>query len=576
MFVVAIMRRLGMNCEGRLGAPIRAILRRPGMRPVRLALVVAIRKLMAAIGSLTALGGWLLTAVGNLIWAPVALLELEIKRNRQLRSIAKAWKLGPLIIGSPADIDAFSRGESVISATLRRSGSKRSIVRCGSIAISYVADFDRLVEPLLAFDAEIADARAAKVRAGDTPGDGVGRERRSVLFLHQCYYNFFYLSEALRRRGWDAVCANIEDPNAGQAQFYHGDDINLFDPEPEQYRRKLIEFFAEAEGRFRMLHFYGRGVMSMFPAYFDQHVTYDRLPVDFLRLRQRGVKIGYTVVGCSDGVAQSSINKWCGACNRCVWQDQPQVCSDTSNLAWGRKVHTMCDMVDTGGAPSLDWKGNIATVCRDALTMALDPEVWRPDLEIPEKYRLQRSPGELIVYHAVGNYELRSRNGRNIKGTGAILAAIERLKQEGFPVKLEFVTNVPSQDVRFIQVQADVIVDQLNLGRYGAQACEGMMLGRPVVCYMQKDELPGFSRVPFVDECPIVSATEESVYDVLKGLLSDAGRRRELARASRDFAVRWHSADACAERFEVAYDRVMQGLPPSDAPFGPPMHLTLS
>ena len=35
-------------------------------------------------------------------------------------------------------------------------------------------------------------------------------------------------------------------------------------------------------------------------------------------------------------------------------------------------------------------------------------------------------------------------------------------------MRLEFVTDVPSKDVRFIQVQADVIVDQLNTGRYGA------------------------------------------------------------------------------------------------------------
>ncbi|MGY3534259.1 glycosyltransferase [Bradyrhizobium sp. USDA 4452] len=573
MFVIAIMRRLGMNRQGRLGAPIRAVLRRPKMRHVRRTVMVAIRAPKVAIGGLTALGGWLLTILASFTQAPVALLALEVKRNRQLRTIARgAWKIGPLIIGRPADIDAFSRGESIISVTHGRSGRKRSIVRCGPIAILHVGDFKSLIEPLLAFDAEIAESRVARARAHHAPADSGRSNRRSVLFLHQCYYNFLYLAEALRRRGWDAVCASIEDPNVGQAQFYHGDDVNLFDPEPEQYRRNLVEFFAEVESRFRMLHFYGRGIMSMFPAYFDRQVTYDRLPVDFLRLRQRGIKIGYTVVGCSDGVAQSSINKWSGACNRCVWQDQPEICSDASNLAWGHKVHTMCDVVDTGGAASLDWKGNAETVFRDALTMALDPEVWRPDLEIPEKYRLQRSPGELIIYHAVGNYKLRSRNGRNIKGTDAIVDAIERLKSEGFPVRLEFVTNVPSQDVRFIQVQADIMVDQLNYGRYGAQACEGMMLGRPVICYLNKDELPGISTIPFVEECPIVSATEASIYDVLKELLSDENRRRELAKASRDFAVKWHSADACAERFEMVYDRVMQGLPPSNIPFGQVMH----
>ncbi|MFV4701597.1 glycosyltransferase, partial [Mycobacterium tuberculosis] len=76
----------------------------------------------------------------------------------------------------------------------------------------------------------------------------------------------------------------------------------------------------------------------------------------------------------------------------------------------------------------------------------------------------------------------------------------------------------------------------------------------------------------FVEECPIVSATEASIYDVLKELLSDENRRRELAKASRDFVVKWHSADACAERFEMVYDRVMQGLPPSNIPFGQVLH----
>ena len=53
---------------------------------------------------------------------------------------------------------------------------------------------------------------------------------------------------------------------------------------------------------------------------------------------------------------------------------------------------------------------------------------------------------------------------------------------------------MPNKDVRFIQVQADIVVDQLNYGRYGAQAREGMMLGRPTVCYINKSEPPGSDR----------------------------------------------------------------------------------
>ena len=99
---------------------------------------------------------------------------------------------------------------------------------------------------------------------------------------------------------------------------------------------------------------------------------------------------------------------------------------------------------------------------RGPVVTMLDSDMWRPDLPVPPALKIDRLPGELVVYHAVGNYELRRASGRDIKGTGATLAAVERLKLEGFPLKLIFATKVPSSEVRFLQVQADVIVDQLN------------------------------------------------------------------------------------------------------------------
>lgn len=386
---------------------------------------------------------------------------------------------------------------------------------------------------------------------------------RSVVFLHHAYYNFFYLAEALRRRGWDAISASIEDPNGPHAGFYHGEDVSLFDSDSKQYKRNIVAFFSEVETRFRMVHFYGQSHMSFFPFLFDNKGTFDVLPLDFLRLRGRGIKIGYSVCGCLDGVAQSSVRRWSGACDRCVWQRHPQVCADNRNLAWGRKIHLMCDLIATEGFPALDWQGVGDQVYREPLTTALDPTLWRSDLEVPDKYRLKRAPGELIVYHGVGNYDTRGRDGRNVKGTGAVFAAIERLRSEGIPVRLEFVTDVPNKDVRFIQAQADVIVDQLNYGRYGAQAREGMMLGRPTVCYINKNEPSNADRLESIETCPLVSANEDTIYAVLRDLLLDAPRRRAIGQASRSFALKWHSADACAERFEAVYDRIMAGLPPA-------------
>lgn len=387
--------------------------------------------------------------------------------------------------------------------------------------------------------------------------------KRSVAFINNSYYNFFYLSGALRRRGWDALSVNLHSPSHPDSKYFHGHDLDLFDPVPEIFEKNLSEFHEETIQRFRLLHFYGRGAMSISPALYDRDMVFDSIPSDFLRLRQVGVKIGYSVSGCLDGVAQSSVHKWSGgACDRCVWQKNPRMCNDLGNLAWGHKVQMFADLVATEGFPALDWQGAGDKLVREPLTTALDPDFWRPDIEVPEKYRLRRAPGELIVYHGVGNYDTRGRNGRNIKGTGAVLAAIDKLRGEGMPVRLEFVTDVPSKDVRFIQVQADVIVDQLNHGRYGAQAREGLMLGRPTVCHINKSEPAGADRLQSIDTCPLVSANEDTIYAVLRDLLLDPSRRQAIGQASRAFAMKWHAADACAERFEVVYDRIMAGLPP--------------
>jgi glycosyltransferase involved in cell wall biosynthesis len=434
----------------------------------------------------------------------------------------------------------------------------------GPISIVRSAHLRELERTIGEQDALLTDAGIAAVAPTRPPGFGKDRERRrSVVFLHNSYYNFLYLAAALRRRGWDAVSVSLEDPQGPHARFYHGEDVNLFDPDRERFRRNLAAFFKEVETRFQMVHFYGRGHMSFFPEMFDDTADYGVIPEDFLHLRRRGIKIGYSVCGCLDGVAQSSVTGWSGACHRCVWQHQPTVCADLRNLAWGHKVQMTCDLVATEGFPALDWQGAAGKIFREPLTTALDPEFWRPDLDIPERHRLSRAPGELIVYHGVGNYNMRAREGRDVKGTGAVVAAIDKLRAEGVSVRLEFVTDLPNTEVRFIQAQADVIVDQLNYGRYGAQAREGMMLGRPTVCYINKSEPHGARTLESIETCPLVSATEATLYDVLKSLLADRARRDAIGRESRAFAMKWHSADACAERFEEVYDRLLQGLPPA-------------
>lgn len=385
------------------------------------------------------------------------------------------------------------------------------------------------------------------------------RKRRSVVFLHNSYYHYFYLARALRERGWDAVTVSPESPEGPNAIYYHGEDINLFSANSWQYQRNIRQFFSEALKRFDLLHFAGDGLMSFFP---DQFKVDE--PWDIVLWKTLGKKMAYTISGCNSGVAQSTVAAWSAldggkvVCDKCVWQLHPEVCNDDKNLAWGRKVERYCDLIFSETSPALDFVANAKTV-REPTTMCLDPAFWHPALQVPDRFRIERLTGELLIYHAVGNYELRSRNGRNIKGTQSVIDAVEKLKREGIPVRLIFVTNMKNQDVRFLQVQCDIIVDQLNYGRYGATAREAMMLGKATVCYINPHEYSPHCPPRCLKELPLVSATEDTIYSVLKDLLQDEKRRITLSVASRAYALKWHSAQACADRYEQIYDQLMRG-----------------
>jgi glycosyltransferase involved in cell wall biosynthesis len=166
------------------------------------------------------------------------------------------------------------------------------------------------------------------------------------------------------------------------------------------------------------------------------------------------------------------------------------------------------------------------------------------------------------IYHAVGNFKSRSDEDRkNIKCTHIYVDIVERLRAEGHNVELIFFSNVPNKELRFYQVQTDIFVDMLTYGFFGATAREGMMLGKPVVCFLRPEWLDSMRReIPeYVDELPIISATPDTIYEVLKDLIESPEKRKEIGLRSRHFAVKWHSAEAGAQRFDAIYTSLLRG-----------------
>jgi glycosyltransferase involved in cell wall biosynthesis len=388
-----------------------------------------------------------------------------------------------------------------------------------------------------------------------------------VLFAGQAYYNAWYLSRALRARGWRADVLNW-DASPESDPFYHGEDFRL-EPRGSFDTFRQFMFWQWTLRNYDIFHFSNAHGMS-FGGSLQKWVAKRFSPGAEIRLLKRvGKKVVYTNNGCLDGVSQSSFASWGDepVCNECPWRNVPTICSDERNLEWGAFRNSVADFQVLLGGNRIDY--NLDPRAHEVPEFyCLDPDFWRPDLMVPSNYRLPFAETTVKIYHAVGNSISRSETGtlRNLKSTHIYVPLVEQLKREGHDVELIFLDEVPNRQLRFYQAQADIVVDMLTYGFFGASAREAMMLGKPVVCYLRPEWLDQMrTEIPeYVDELPIVSATPDTVREVLLDLILNPDKRREIGRRSREFAVKWHSAEAAGARFDAIYRGLLAGRPGSE------------
>lgn len=162
-----------------------------------------------------------------------------------------------------------------------------------------------------------------------------------------------------------------------------------------------------------------------------------------------------------------------------------------------------------------------------------------------------RTEGPIRIAHAA--------NHRGVKGTEFLLDAVARLRREGHEIELDVIEGVSNEVALGRIARADLFVDQLVVG-YALAALEGMALGKVVVSAIERTpDYELFRTYSYLDECPIVPATQRDIYDVLRSLIARRPEWPEIGARSRDYVERRHSFDSHAEMFEAIYDRIWWG-----------------
>lgn len=158
--------------------------------------------------------------------------------------------------------------------------------------------------------------------------------------------------------------------------------------------------------------------------------------------------------------------------------------------------------------------------------------------------------GKIIIAH--------SPNHRLIKGTEYLIEAVEQLIREGYNIELLLLEKMKNDDVLMaLKYKADILVDQLLSG-YALSAIEGMACGLPVISNMEDTEYDRkvLRRFSYLDECPILSATPETIKENLKYLVKNPALVKQLGSAGREYVLKYHSRKAAQFLFNSIYDKI--------------------
>jgi hypothetical protein len=155
---------------------------------------------------------------------------------------------------------------------------------------------------------------------------------------------------------------------------------------------------------------------------------------------------------------------------------------------------------------------------------------------------------------------IHTPNHRSFKGTEFLVRAADELRAEGLQVELVLLERQPNSAVREAMAHADILAEQFIASVYALSGIEGMASGLPILVNLESEpHTRVFRRYAFLDECPALSTTPETLVANLRALVTNPALRETLGRAGRKYVEKYHSYRSAQFMFGAIYRRLLDG-----------------
>lgn len=155
---------------------------------------------------------------------------------------------------------------------------------------------------------------------------------------------------------------------------------------------------------------------------------------------------------------------------------------------------------------------------------------------------------------------LHTPNHRGFKGTEFLLASVDELRAEGLQVEVLLLERQPNALVRQSMARADILAEQFIASIYALSGIEGMASGLPILVNLESEaHTRVFRRYAYLNECPALSTTPETLTGNLRRLVTDPALRRTLGEAGRAYVEKYHSFRAAQYMFGSIYRKILDG-----------------